>query len=477
LRHRRSLIVTACLLVYLLLFVRVLTLPVDEGWTLNGAVRILHGETLYRDFFEFHPPATFYWVAMFFRALGETWLASRVCILVTGFATAMLVYYLARRLEPGSEVAALLLWVAASFPAWPTVNPHFVSNLFALAAFALILLWLDRGRPSLLLTAGICAGITAAAMIHKGGLLCLGLAAIVVIRRARIASIAQLAAGTSIVFAAIAVHFASRGALGDLIYAVFLWPLANYSEVGHVPYGFGIQQYLTVGPGAIPALIILTLPASLVALAALRRSAAFNKRTVPYWIAGAAIWISEIHRPDLIHLVLGSPVLIVLASGLSGLRVRQAVTVAAGFAAALNLVIILNARATVTSPVGSMLAFDRNAVLEFTNVRVKPGESIFVYPYSPLYYFLSGASNPTRFSYLLYRHHTNEQMLEVVASLEKDQTRYVIWEYDFETRVAPVLLPVYHAPAQKDRIIEPYLTSHYHEVGSAPGVRFLERNP
>ena len=64
-------------------------------------------------------------------------------------------------------------------------------------------------------------------------------------------------------------------------------------------------------------------------------------------------------------------------------------------------------------------------------------------------------------------------MIEVIGSLEKDRTKYVIWDTTFETVTAPAVLPSYRSPLV--RIIEPYLNSHYTEIGRERGIRFLER--
>src|SRR5262249_9134835 len=88
---------------------------------------------------------------------------------------------------------------------------------------------------------------------------------------------------------------------------------------------------------------------------------------------------------------------------------------------------------------------------------------------------LSGASNPTRFSYLIYKFQTREQMLEAVESLERDRTRYVVWDTNFETKMAPSFFPAYRPPQERERIIEPYLQEHYTEIAREKGFRFLER--
>jgi hypothetical protein len=58
-RNWRYPVVTACLLLYFYPFLRLLTLPVDEGMCLTGAARVYHGQLPFRDFFEMVGPGTF----------------------------------------------------------------------------------------------------------------------------------------------------------------------------------------------------------------------------------------------------------------------------------------------------------------------------------------------------------------------------------------------------------------------------------
>jgi hypothetical protein len=212
------------------------------------------------------------------------------------------------------------------------------------------------------------------------------------------------------------------------------------------------------------------------------RFSSLRTKTLPYWLAGSALWISEAHRPDLIHLVLGSPVLLILCFAFlhemrigAAIHVRRIIAGAAAVLAVMNLLVSLHATVRISTAVGTVHAFAKNPVIDFTNSRVKPGETIFVYPYAPIYYFLSGASNPTRFSFLVYQHQTRDQMLEVLESLEKDKTSYVIWDTTFETKMAPGFLPAYRPPPDSERVIEPYLYKHYNEIGFESGFRFMER--
>ena len=57
--------------------------------------------------------------------------------------------------------------------------------------------------------------------------------------------------------------------------------------------------------------------------------------------------------------------------------------------AAFNLTGVLTAHSVMTL-VGSVAVFKDDSVLAFINTHVAAGEEMFVYPYHPIYYFLSG---------------------------------------------------------------------------------------
>ncbi|PYX13375.1 MAG: hypothetical protein DMG87_21725, partial [Acidobacteria bacterium] len=57
---------------YLCLFRRYTFIEPDEGIILQGAQRILRGEVLYRDFFSFFTPGSYYFVALIFKIFGSS---------------------------------------------------------------------------------------------------------------------------------------------------------------------------------------------------------------------------------------------------------------------------------------------------------------------------------------------------------------------------------------------------------------------
>src|ERR1700722_13903630 len=97
-RLKSYLLYTLCACLYILPFMRLYMLGTDEGILDNGAVRIIHGQVFARDFFEVIGPGSFYWLAAFFKLFGISFMAARICLFITSLGTALLMYFLSRRL-------------------------------------------------------------------------------------------------------------------------------------------------------------------------------------------------------------------------------------------------------------------------------------------------------------------------------------------------------------------------------------------
>src|ERR1700752_3422104 len=116
----------------------------DEGILVYGAVRVIHGQVFARDFFEVVGPGTFYWLALFFKLFGVTFLVTRVCLFLTSLATALLIYYLSGRVCRRYQVLPALLAFGTYFSGlWPTISHHVDSNFLGLLAFTFMVLWQD----------------------------------------------------------------------------------------------------------------------------------------------------------------------------------------------------------------------------------------------------------------------------------------------------------------------------------------------
>ena len=84
-------------ILYLSLFRRYTWLDPDEGIILQGAQRILDGQVLYRDFFSFFTPGSYYLLALIFHICGNSFVVARTALTIMGSLFSPITYLLCRR--------------------------------------------------------------------------------------------------------------------------------------------------------------------------------------------------------------------------------------------------------------------------------------------------------------------------------------------------------------------------------------------
>ena len=486
-------IFTLCASLYLLPFMPIMFAASDEGTLLCGAERIIHGQVFARDFFEVMGPGTFYWMAAFFKLFGITFLASRICLFISSLGVALSLYFLSSRVIKRYQVLPCVVLAGTSIgPLWPGISHHLDSNFFGLVSVVCLVLWHDRRKNYLLISAGSLAAITTCVLQPKGILLfCAFMAWLWLQRRktsAPLTAAALLTGGYFAVIALVLAYFWSQGALGSLIYANFVFPSHHYTALNSVPYALGMfTSYWNpwaapggpkwrIGVGAIeitPFLFVAALPLIMLLLAIRTKWKSVTPEIALYWLCGWALWLSELHRKDIFHLVFGSALLIVLCvHTLAESRRRvphlalQMLVICSVFVACLNCCVALTMGVhTSATRVGNVAVSGKETILRLVNKYVSPGEETLIYPSCPTCYFLSATTNPTRYSFLLYNYNTPEQFHQVVNTLDRRRVRYVI--LDTTTELVPT--------NQKDLILEPYLESHYRLVEEDHGIRVMER--
>ncbi len=496
------LIFTLCASLYFLPFMRLLLQTRPEGLLVYGAVRIVHGQVFARDFFEVVGPGTFYWLALFFKLFGITFVATRICLFVTSLGTGLAMYFLSRRICGRYQVLPCILLAGTYFGMlWPAISHHVDSNCFALLSVACMTVWQDRREDGLLFAAGALAGATTCFLQPKGMLLLASIMLWLWMQRKRAAtslsSLGAVTGGYMSMVGLMLVFFWSQHALEDLFYANVVWPSRNYSAVNVVPYAQGMIHYYwdhfvipnsgfhwTIVTAAVlitPFLFVVALPVLLPALAVRYRMHTSRPEIVLYWLCGWALWLSEIHRKDICHLVFGSPLLMILCIYyLEQYRAKaadlalQILGIGAVCLAGFNLFLVLCAHPLATR-VGSIAVFKSDPVLALLDDKAAPGEEIFAYPYCPMYYFLSATTNPTRYGGLVYNFNTPSQFEEVVRVLEQRRVKYVVWNTAFQGKEVAALFPASARMSPNALIIEPYLESHYKVVWVDADTRLMER--
>jgi len=504
-------------LVYFFPYVKVLHRIGDEGTLVYGAQLVAQGALPYRDFFEVMGPGAFYWLGLFFKMFGTNIIVARAVLLLTATLTIILLYWMTRRIYQGPfGILPSLFYLIISFPSWPGTNHHWDSNLFGLLAVGAFFLWQGQRRWWFLALAGVLTGLTSCFIQQRGLFLVLALALVILVNGHRageakpriVYHIGILLGCYAAVGGIVFWFFYLSGGLSDLIYSNLIWPLTRYQNVNRVPYGYGLTVFyyghwrqvlqglfsapvsqtlalLTVAPLGL----ILCLPFLLIGLGgfsclnASHRAKIFNAALLPYWAAGFALWISEFHRRDIVHLIYGSPLLIVLlfvicSYYLNNQRLIKSlvvglITCCLILFGSLNALTMLSANQKIVTRRGILYGFKEDTALKFLIEHTKPGEYAFIYPYYPMYYFIADVKNPTRYSILLYNINTEAQFNEVIKNLEQKQVKYVLWDTLVAGSNIKIWFPQYEHPPKENQQLEQYLKDHYQLIDILNGFKIM----
>jgi hypothetical protein len=94
---------------------------------------------------------------------------------------------------------------------------------------------------------------------------------------------------------------------------------------------------------------------------------------------------------------------------------------------------------------------------------IQPGESLFVFPYLPIVYFLTGGRNPTRYSYLQPGMMTKEDEEIALAELLANPPRWVLYS-DVPKEAYLRIWPNSDPTRLRMPSIEEFIRSRYHLV-------------
>ena len=455
----------------------------DEGIYLDAAERILHGQKPYVDFFGYMSPGSFWMQALAFRLFGVTLAAGRVLVIFYVALEGALVYWLVRRFASraaGLATALFFLAFQTADPSMLTAQHRWDSSAFALAAIALCVAG-GRGR---LAASGV---LMACAALATPSVALVGVATLAWLlwpggQRIRGAwyLLGVVIAGTCAV-----VGLWLNGILPALIQQL-RWLSRNYSAVNAMHYGAIIGGYRALFEGAGAAelplrfcvVFCLALPAVLpvVALAGgivfwvRRREAIF-----PYLLlAVAALVASTYPRSDVAHLayVAALPYAVtgILAYRSLPTRPRAWLAISAAVWAA---VFALRAELPgslqlLQTPVGEVRASVAEApVVEDLLSRVRPHQSLFVYPYKPLLYFLTQAENPTRYPYLSPGMMTNEDARVALSELQASPPEWVLY-MDLDRTGFERLFPAANGFDPHYPQLEGWIQANYRAAGGPP---------
>jgi len=465
---------------YLCIFCRVSSLEPDEGIVLCGAERILRGEVLYRDFFSFYTPGSFYLVAFWFRMFGDSLIVARISLAIAGAACSVVIYVLSRRVcSRGIALFATALATVAGVPYRFLVLHNWYSTALACLALYAAVRLLETGQPKWAFALGSLASLTIMFEQSKGVGLCLGLAlgflALWILGRKNLPSRLEslgLLSGLGWPFLLTFAYFSWQQSVRIMLQD-WLWPLHHYTVANRVPYGYQnwsdnareaifhsgsvwlrAVKVLAVSPSfVVPALPLVGVGLLVYGVLQMRRGKALSEKCGYYVLICSVLFgllVSVIIvRADIIHFMYLAPLLYVVLAWTLGscdlgggllANMRPFLVAYVGIAFGLMGLTLLTtatgSRVQVETRRGAIRMRDKDTVIEQVQAHVAPGNKILVYPYLPLYYYLTGTRSPARYDYFQPGMNTSEQAQEIIAPLESQNVRAVLFEPWFAEKFA-----------------------------------------
>jgi 4-amino-4-deoxy-L-arabinose transferase-like glycosyltransferase len=491
---------------YLCLFRNASPFDPDEGVALQGAERILRGQVVYRDFFSFMTPGSYYWMALLFKVFGNSMLVARTQLVVFGGVFSSLTYLLARRVcaRLTSLIAAYLVLITMLPFRFEAIH-NWDSTLWAVLALYSAALLLQTQCAVWAFAAGTFTAGTFLFEQSKGGGLLVGLFVAFVciafarpesgLRRPRVW--ATVLGGFLWPFLAAVGYWSHEGAAREM-WTDWLWPLRHYTTANAAPYGALFPSYWTwvelfkgaswIGRGIVivilsPTLVVALLP--ILALGAfgvcvheiIRRK--YLSEATSYGLLVSAVACGAglsivVKRAEFAQFVFVAPLLYqVLAlmleqrtvfrsiPGAGRRRLTQFLLVSFTLFGAMLLKIATGPKVAIQTRRGNLKAASDSSALEYLMANTQGGEDVFVYPYAAHLYFLTDTNSPTRFDYLQPGLHTPEQFEEAVRAVEGSRTALVMYDLGFYTDQVPQSWPFTPPASLADEPLRSLLTSTY----------------
>lgn len=510
--------VAAC--AYLCLFVRYTSLDPDEGIILQGAQRILHGQVLYRDYFSFYTPGSYYFLAAIFRIFVDSFFVARATLVVYGGLFAVFAYWMARRTcSRNNSLLIAYLAIVTCLPWRFMVLHNWDSTLWLCASLYCAVQFVRTPSRLLAFGTGSLACVTFLFEQSKGAGLFLGLVLgfVILKRMQRTASWCKgtygiaFAAGFLLPLGLTLAYFGGHHSLSALWHD-WLWPLHHYSTANKVPYGYSdwsdqARRTLFGSGNRIETLIVLVAVSPCFILPVLpilgvlllvrwtvlaKRKRLSPDRTAYYVLVGSSIAGSLLAviavRANIIHFVYLTPLLyLVLAWIIDGTDIEASIVRSMRPVLAMGVFVVFtatgmallisnrNAKSVVETRRGTIRTAQLDQMFPYLQDHVAPGEKIFVYPYFPLAYYLTATFNPTRYEYLQPGMHTHQQDLDAMKELEVDHTAVVLFEPSFYDKISTSWPNTPLSSLAYDPVAD-YILSRYHPCAnlvSGAGSRFL----
>jgi hypothetical protein len=220
----------------------------DEGVLLHGAERMLQGDRLYLDFFEFLPPGGFIITEAWFAIAGMSMFSARTLAILTIAGIACFAYLACRQASKHALLSALIPvgWVVISQGLWTEINHHWFTTLSSMIAAWATLVSIERAQPWLRgpLVAGVAAGAAVMVTPTRGAFTMLAAATAFLNLRRHRTEFVSFVLGCALVPICTFGYLIAQGVLTAAFNDVILFTVTQYTSVAPVPFGMGAHFHL-----------------------------------------------------------------------------------------------------------------------------------------------------------------------------------------------------------------------------------------
>ena len=319
-----------------------------------------------------------------------------------------------------------------------------------------------------------------------------------------------MAAGFSTPFLLTFLYYGLHQGLPQLL-ADWLWPIRHYHAVAKTPFGYQMLSSATlhaIYSGSPPSILLawlLTGPWYVIPVLPILAALGLGHWSAKAWqensvrgrngyyvlttatLAGLLLATLAAGRPDFTHLVYQSPLFFLVLAWIADgrdipwrwLKAVKPVLVFLLFLSftAFAMTLLwpsLHADHKLETRRGTLRANSADDALEYLGAHVSAGETILVYPYMPLYYYLTATRSPGRYEYMMPGFNTPSQYEEFAAELAADRTRVVLFELSYRQKLVdmaafPSITPAVLAARDP---VENYITTHYRACASLTSQQF-----
>lgn len=465
---------------------------------------MLHGQVAYRDFFLFYTPGSVYIQAALFKLFGDSLAIARMGIAFVGAACSVVTYSLARRVC--SRTISLLaagLTTAVSVTYRFVVVHNWYSTLFAMLALYAAIRLLETGQRRWGFITGSLTALTILIEQSKGpalmGGLAIGYLVLLTVGGKKLPGVSDILAfaiGFAWPFAPTLLYFASEHAIAAMFQG-WLWPIHHYTQANHVFYGHlswseevrnnlhtgyvwaDICEYFALSPlvfvAVLPLIGLAWLTDRVISLWKKKYASPRDAYFVLMSAASAGLLLSIlIVRTDITHFMYLTPLWYVVLAWIleqQYARYRLLATLRSyltayalvafgmlGFALVLS---VNGAKGQVETRRGMVTTSYPDQVISAAEGRIPAGNELLVYPYLPLYNYLTATHSPASLDFFQAGMSTREQAQGIIDSLYTHKTQWVLFDPQFVGRI-PYVWPETPIADLVDGAVPNYIVRNYH---------------